>query len=90
MQLQRKNTNCMALVLVDVHNAGILHHGFSPCNVIIIDDGTGWLIDWDLSKPRDMEKLTPRCMTQMVWLMLLHVAIGAKGFGAGYVAIHVC
>ena len=66
MQLQRKNTNCMALALVDAHDAGILHRDFSPGNVIIIDDGTGRLIDWDLLKPRDMEKLTPRCATRTV------------------------
>ena len=83
MQLQRKNTNCMALALVDAHNVGILHRDFSPGNVIIIDDGTGRLIDWDLSKPRDMEKLTPRCATQMVWLMLLHVVIGANSLKHG-------
>jgi RIO-like serine/threonine protein kinase len=90
-QLQRKNTNCLALALADAHQkAGILHRDFSPGNVIIIDDGTGWLIDWDLSKPKEMEKLTPRCATRTVWLMLLHVVIGANEFGTGYVAIHVC
>jgi RIO-like serine/threonine protein kinase len=31
----------MALVLADAYEAGILHHNFSPGNIIITDDGTG-------------------------------------------------
>jgi RIO-like serine/threonine protein kinase len=56
----------MALALADAYEAGILHRDFSPGNVIIADDGTGRLIDWDLSKPRDMEQATPRRATRTV------------------------
>ncbi|KAH9989991.1 hypothetical protein BJV77DRAFT_925993, partial [Russula vinacea] len=41
----------------------ILHRDFSPGNIIIGSDGTGLLIDWDLSKPTsttDGKVETPR------------------------------
>ena len=54
---------CVTLALVDAYNAGILHRDFSHGNIIILGDGTGRLIDWDLSKPRSMENTTLRCAT---------------------------
>jgi RIO-like serine/threonine protein kinase len=56
----------MALALADAYEAGILHRDFSPGNVIITDDGTGRLIDWDLSKPKNTKQATPRRATRTV------------------------
>ena len=61
----------MALALADAYEAEILHRDFSPGNIIIVDDGTGRLIDWDLSKPRNMEQATPRRATRTVCSNLL-------------------
>jgi len=43
---------------MDAYNAGILHRDISPGN-IIIHEGSGLLIDWDLSKPIDMLSTKP-------------------------------
>jgi RIO-like serine/threonine protein kinase len=63
MQVHRKKADHMALALGDAYNTGILHRDFSPGNVIILSDGSGRLIDWDLSKPVKLRKATPRCVT---------------------------
>ena len=55
------------LALMDAYwNASILHRDFSPGNIIIVSNGHGLLIDWDLSKPLTMKLETPRRATQTV------------------------
>lgn len=89
LQLQRKNTYCIIVALGDAYNAGILHRDFSPGNVIILDDGSGRLIDWDLSKPVQQKDTGPRCQTRTVNISALcHVLIEISG-GIGHLAIHV-
>ncbi len=44
----------------------ILHHDISPGNIILDPKGKGWLIDWDLSKPRSESAEAPRCATRTV------------------------
>lgn len=82
------------LALVDAYKAGILHRDFSPGNIIILDDGTGRLIDWDLSKPLSMENAsyaTPRCATRTVCSDIITPCYASKAnmFLIGYMAIHV-
>ncbi|KIM82818.1 hypothetical protein PILCRDRAFT_70281, partial [Piloderma croceum F 1598] len=70
----------MALALADAHEAGILHRDFSPGNIIILMDGTGRLIDWDLSKPLSMQEATPRCATRTgTWQFMSAKLIGNLG-----------
>ena len=57
---------CHCLAHRDAYNAGILHRDFSPSNVIIDDNGEGWLIDWDLLKPVSLSVQPPRCAARMV------------------------
>jgi predicted Ser/Thr protein kinase len=91
IQVHGKKADHIALALGDAYNAGILHRDFSPGNVIILGDGSGWLIDWDLSKPVKLRKATPRCATRTVCFnILLRVLIKVNMFGIGYMAIHVC
>jgi len=47
------------IALMDAYGAGVLHRDFSAGNIIIAD-GKGWLIDWDLSKPVSLLSETPR------------------------------
>ena len=54
------------LALMDAYKAGFLHRDFSPGNVII-SNGKGLLIDWDLSKPLSEELETPRRATRTVF-----------------------
>ena len=51
----------------DAFDAGILHCDISVGN-IIIDQGKGWLIDWDMSKPisANLEFETARRATRTV------------------------
>jgi len=65
----------MTLALKDAFIAGILHHDFSPGNVIIIKDCCGMLINWDLSKPLSLKPETPRRATRTVRIILLRDAI---------------
>jgi len=56
------------LAHMDAHSAGILHRDISPGN-IIIHQGGGLLIDWDLSKPVNMPSMGleyPRRATRTV------------------------
>lgn len=64
---QKADYACI-LALMDAFEAGFLHRDFSPGNIIIIGDGTGLLIDWDLSKPLPVSGIleTPRCATRTV------------------------
>jgi serine/threonine protein kinase len=55
---QQKNDTDRPLAHMDAYNAGILHRDISPGN-IIIHEGSGLLIDWDLSKPIDMLSTKP-------------------------------
>jgi hypothetical protein len=73
MQLQRTILMLWFLALEDAYKAGILHCDFSPGNIIISNDGTGLLIDWDLSKPVSSASETPRCATQTVCLLFYHM-----------------
>jgi RIO-like serine/threonine protein kinase len=68
-QLWMNSTDCLSLAHEHALRAGILHHDFSPGNIIISPDGTGLLIDWDMSKPTSKTKQkveTPRCATRTV------------------------
>jgi serine/threonine protein kinase len=63
------STDCLSLAHESAHRAGILHRDFSPGNIIIGSDGTGLLIDWDLSKPTsttDGKVETPRRVARTV------------------------
>jgi RIO-like serine/threonine protein kinase len=51
---------------MDAYKAGFLHRDFSPGNVIMTN-GKGLLIDWDLSKPLSEELETPRRATRTVF-----------------------
>jgi RIO-like serine/threonine protein kinase len=62
---QKADYACI-LALMDAFKAGFLHRDFSPGNIIITVDGTGLLIDWDLSKPVSEISETPRCATRTV------------------------
>ena len=50
---------------LDAYNIGILHRDISVGN-IIIENGQGWLIDWDMSKPVSFTIETPRRATRTV------------------------
>lgn len=55
---QQKSDTDRPLAHKDAYDAGILHRDISPGN-IIIHEGSGLLIDWDLSRPFDMQSTKP-------------------------------
>ena len=55
----------VSLAHLDAYNIGILHQDISAGN-IIIKNGQGWLINWDMSKPVSSAIETPRHATRTV------------------------
>ena len=64
--LRMNSTDCLSLAHECAYDTRILHRDFSPGNIIIGPDGTGLLIDWDLSKPLSIQPETPRRATRTV------------------------
>jgi serine/threonine protein kinase len=76
---------------MDAYNAGILHRDISAGNIIIYNGG-GLLIDWDLSKllvPHSLVPETPRCATQTMQTHFYAGPIIADDDSPGHLAIYV-
>lgn len=68
-QLDHANTNVIHHFLAHkqaYEDAGILHRDISPGNIIIDSSGNGWLIDWDMAKPKSLSTSLPRRATRTV------------------------
>ena len=79
----------VSLAHMDAYEAGILHCDISPGNIIIDSDGTGRLIDWDLSKPLAARLETPRIVCTKIPRFVIEANM-ALIQSSGHTAIHVC
>jgi serine/threonine protein kinase len=70
------SADCLSLAHRDAFGAKVLHRDLSPGNIIIDSNGNGLLIDWDLSKPLDVNNKTfPRRATRTVRVKAVSQAV---------------